>query len=177
MDSAVIDSTETPTSGEGLKDALEGATAPSVSTTHAPVKKKVLSPVEPKITNEEHVSETTTIENDRKRPTDATSTSTSTEAWVVVASVMTSRSVSGARFIPSSAIKQDQIPIAADIKSIKDIKEIRSQANKASDSERSESVGISKSFSAKVSTTVKPSHSQSTESIIDKLDQVSNEKL
>jgi len=174
VDSAVIDSTETPTT-EDLKDVLEGATVASVPTTHAPVKKKVLLPVEPKQTKEEeHVHETTT-ESGRKstantRSTEATSTST--EAWVVVASVMTSRSVSGARFIPSSAIKQDQIPVSADIKSIKDIKEIRSQAHKVSDSERSESVTVSKS-SAKINTTAKPSHSQSTESIIDKLDQVS----
>jgi hypothetical protein len=33
-----------------------------------------------------------------------------TESWVVVASVQTSRSVSGARFLPSSAVKQEEKP-------------------------------------------------------------------
>jgi hypothetical protein len=33
-----------------------------------------------------------------------------TESWVVVASVQTSRSVSGARFLPSSAVKQEERP-------------------------------------------------------------------
>jgi hypothetical protein len=33
-----------------------------------------------------------------------------TESWVVVASVQTSRSVSGTRFLPSSAVKQEEVP-------------------------------------------------------------------
>lgn len=68
-----------------------------------------------------------------------------TESWVVVASVQTSRSVSGARFLPSSAVKQEEIP--------------KSLSAKTSPSETKQSL--------------KSAHS--TESIIDKLYVVESE--
>jgi hypothetical protein len=68
-----------------------------------------------------------------------------TESWVVVASVQTSRSVSGARFLPSSAVKQEEVP--------------KSLSGKTSPSEAKQS---SKS-------------AHSTESIIDKLYVVESE--
>jgi hypothetical protein len=42
--------------------------------------------------------------------TEQTALTDPTESWVVVASVQTSRSVSGARFLPSSAVKQEETP-------------------------------------------------------------------
>jgi hypothetical protein len=41
-----------------------------------------------------------------------------TESWVVVASVQTSRSVSGARFLPSSAVKQEERPKSLSAKTV-----------------------------------------------------------
>lgn len=74
---------------------------------------------------------------------------TSTESWVIVASVQTSRSVSGARFIPSGAVKQDELPKPLAPKS----KENEDDLEKTTPSR----------------------NSSSTESIIDKLDRVQSE--
>lgn len=155
---------------------LEGATVAAIPVSHAPVKKKVLPQIDPKsiLTTEDHVRETET-EHNQKTATLKTSDlpTTSTEGWIIVASVQTSRSVSGARFIPSSAIKQEQHPLPLDVKSIKDAK--MQLSNKTEDSVRSDSGISSKTTVLKtnVTTTAKTSSTLSTESIIDKLDQVS----
>ena len=49
-----------------------------------------------------------------------------TESWVVVASVQTSRSVSGARFLPSSAVKQEERPQSLSGKTIPSAKPTQS---------------------------------------------------
>lgn len=156
---------------------LEGATVAAIPVSHAPVKKKVLPPIDPKTiftSDEDNVRETTT-EHSRKTATLKPSNlpTTSTEGWIIVASVQTSRSVSGARFIPSSAIKQEQHPLPLDVKSIKDAK--TQLSNKTEDSLRSDSGITSKTpvLEMNATTTTKASSTLSTESIIDKLDQVS----
>lgn len=93
-------------------------------------------------------------------------TPSTTEGWIIVASVQTSRSVSGARFIPSSAIKQEQHPLTLDSKSIKDVKAHVEKKNH-SDSTPSESTTKNS-----IANTTKAGSTASTESIIDKLDQV-----
>lgn len=158
VDSAVIDSTEPATTEDlGLEDTT---ILPSSTTVHSSIKKKVLSPQEPKKESEES--------SKSKSKSEPVST---TEGWIIVASVQTSRSVSGARFIPSSAIKQEQHPLPLDAKSIKDVKAHINEKKNQSDSVASES-STAKATSLVTNTTAKASSTLSTESIIDKLDQV-----
>lgn len=82
-------------------------------------------------------------------PPDNAENPTSTESWVIVASVQTSRSVSGARFIPSGAVKQEELP--------------KPLAPKSKENEDD------------VDKTTPSRNSSSTESIIDKLDRVQSE--
>ncbi|XP_026681483.1 LOW QUALITY PROTEIN: mucin-5AC [Diaphorina citri] len=76
---------------------------------------------------------------------------TSTESWVIVASVQTSRSVSGARFIPSGAVKQEEQP-----------KPLAPKSKESESEDELEKTTLSR-------------NSSSTESIIDKLDRVQSE--
>ncbi|XP_065207036.1 mucin-5AC [Planococcus citri] len=161
VDSAVIDSTEPPTT-EDFQIQEDTTIAPS-STTYASVKKKVLQSSDK--SSKEHEERTT----ERK---DADITPSTTEGWIIVASVQTSRSVSGARFIPSSAIKQEQHPLPLDSKSIK---EAKTHVDKKHPNDSAPSETSTKASHIVANTTSKTSSTLSTESIIDKLDQVQSE--
>nr|XP_018903121.1 PREDICTED: mucin-5AC isoform X1 [Bemisia tabaci] len=92
----------------------------------------------------------------------AKTNSPTTESWVIVASVQTSRSVSGARFLPSGAIKQEE--------------QIQPLLPKGSGEVKTESTvdpGITDL--KETPTTARSTTEVSTESIIDKLDRVQSD--
>ncbi|VEN55648.1 unnamed protein product, partial [Callosobruchus maculatus] len=72
----------------------------SVVTSKTVVNNTIVAPVTPMPTVTESVSKGVTT-------SPSTAVDNATEAWVVVASVQTSRSVSGARYLPSSIVEQD----------------------------------------------------------------------
>lgn len=162
IDSASIDVTEVPHIAAGEPNVsdeesggLQVAVQPSSTTKKIPVKSTTVSPEKfSMVTDTSMASKGTTPTNTpiQKTPTSVLppnkeDSPTSTESWVIVASVQTSRSVSGARFIPSSAIKQEEQPKPLIPK------------GKEEDEERA---GHNR-------------NSSSTESIIDKLDRVQSE--
>nr|CAI5845739.1 unnamed protein product [Callosobruchus analis] len=72
----------------------------SVVTSKTVVNNTIIAPMTPMPTVTESVTKGATV-------SPSTPVDNATEAWVVVASVQTSRSVSGARYLPSSIVEQD----------------------------------------------------------------------
>lgn len=164
VDSASIDVTEVPHRSAGEPNASdEESSGLQVSVEPTFTTKKVL----PSSTSPSPSFSTVTATSTSNKPSVPTSTTqkqktptsvsppdnsenpTSTESWVIVASVQTSRSVSGARFIPSGAVKQEEQP--------------KPLAPKTKENEDD------------LEKTTPSRNSSSTESIIDKLDRVQSE--
>ena len=105
-----------------------------------------------------------------------------TESWVIVASVQTSRSVSGARFLPSSAVKQEEHPRPLAGKPTPSSTDSPSSSSSTSTTtttttETSTTPTTSSSTSATPTSIISSSttSSSATESIIDKLYRVESE--
>lgn len=109
----------------------------------------------------------TKSEDDTKDEKLTTVSPNSTESWVVVASVQTSRSVSGARFLPFPGVAQDE---KKQILSELDEEKLEEPAEPTKDPEEAtvESVTVAELYTTDTNT-------KSTESIIDKLDQAQSE--
>uniref|UniRef100_A0AAG5CU13 SEA domain-containing protein n=1 Tax=Anopheles atroparvus TaxID=41427 RepID=A0AAG5CU13_ANOAO len=138
-------------------------------------------------TTESSAGPSTTTERLASSSESEAATNATTESWVVVASVQTSRSVSGARFLPFPQVEQEEKkqPLA----------ELESKAsNESDDAEATTVSGLQANDEQDGVTTVAPQEpviavtdvldavttertalAQSTESIIDKLDRVQSE--
>lgn len=142
------------------------------------------------VTTKSVVNGTTVTNNPNKvtRPQDKTRTTT--EGYVVVASVQTSRSVSGARFLPFPQVEQEEKKqTLADLEKLseeeRDDPLLEGSYDHAKNSELSFDLTTAQPSSVETSTSTNRVHStstnipvppaQSTESIIDKLDRVQSE--
>ncbi|CAG2056600.1 unnamed protein product [Timema podura] len=123
-------------------------------------------------------------------------TSNPTESWFIIASVQTSRSVSGARFLPSSDVKQEERPISSSGKALDEDELANDELDELASTEDPKLIpetnrdtsdpSINKTVSneamppsldsgASTSESVSKTSAASTESIIDKLDRVQSE--
>uniref|UniRef100_A0A8D8VGA9 SEA domain-containing protein n=1 Tax=Cacopsylla melanoneura TaxID=428564 RepID=A0A8D8VGA9_9HEMI len=163
VDSASIDVTDTPHIAAGEPNAsdeesggLQVAVEPSTTTKRTTVETTTTpSPTTVRVTKAPSRTSSPTSSNPKQStptsvsPPNNGENPSSTESWVIVASVQTSRSVSGARFIPSGAVKQEEQPKPL--------------------------VPKSKENEDEIEKTTSSRNSSSTESIIDKLDRVQSE--
>ncbi|KAI5741307.1 hypothetical protein M8J76_012342 [Diaphorina citri] len=164
VDSASIDVTDVPHVAAGEPNAsdeesggLQVAVEPSSTTKKTLATSTTPSPSFSTVTATSVSNKPVTSTTHRQKtptsvsPPNNAENPTSTESWVIVASVQTSRSVSGARFIPSGAVKQEEQP-----------KPLAPKSKESESEDELEKTTLSR-------------NSSSTESIIDKLDRVQSE--
>ncbi|XP_055640169.1 mucin-2 isoform X2 [Toxorhynchites rutilus septentrionalis] len=180
----LIFSEEDPRRQSGTVSSLEEVVAET--TKAAPIETTSTTSKTPTTTTEstsQELSTTTERLANSSLETETTSNAT-TESWVVVASVQTSRSVSGARFLPFPQVEQEekkQSLSELDSKNSNENDEPEATTPRIQDAEKStispQETVISLSDEAEITTTEKTVNAQlqSTESIIDKLDRVQSE--
>lgn len=180
----MIFSEEDPKRQSGTVSSLEEVVADT--TRPAPIETTSTTSKTPTTTTESTSQElSTTTERIANSSLETESTSNvTTESWVVVASVQTSRSVSGARFLPFPQVEQEekkQSLSELDSKNSNENDEPEATTSRSQETEKStispQETVISLSDEAEITTTEKTVNAQlqSTESIIDKLDRVQSE--
>jgi len=98
----------------------------------------------------------------------------STESWLVVASVQTSRSVSGARFLPHSAVTQEEHPLQS-LQSLQSNPKQNPTSQKQETTKPPPTTLLPQESSSAQTSSSPPPPKISTESITDKLDRVQSE--